>query len=284
VILNYNDAETTIKLINQIKNFSLLDYIIIVDNFSSDDSYERLEKYNSDKVIVLKTQRNGGYGYGNNFGIRYAYEHLKSDFILISNPDVEFSEDCVRACRDALRKDQKCALVSPVAITSSGLVQPGRAFRIPGILEYTLTASILYNKFFGKMQYEENYFHLKDNCEVDCVPGSLLMVNAEHMIKYGMYDEDIFLYCEETTLGFRFRNHHLKSLLLLNQSYLHYHSVSITKSISSIVKRRKLILQSRAIFLRNNYKLSSKRMLLVRLFYKFALLENILFYKIKGEI
>ena len=36
VILNYNDSDTTIEMINQIKDYSIIDNIIIVDNNSTD--------------------------------------------------------------------------------------------------------------------------------------------------------------------------------------------------------------------------------------------------------
>ena len=44
VILNYNDAETTEKLVKQIADYNVLHQIIVVDNASTDDSLERLKK------------------------------------------------------------------------------------------------------------------------------------------------------------------------------------------------------------------------------------------------
>ena len=42
VILNYNDYETTFDMINQIKDYKVLDHIIIVDNHSTDLKYDKL--------------------------------------------------------------------------------------------------------------------------------------------------------------------------------------------------------------------------------------------------
>ena len=39
VILNYNDADTTIDLVERIEGYDLLWQIIIVDNCSTDDSW-----------------------------------------------------------------------------------------------------------------------------------------------------------------------------------------------------------------------------------------------------
>ena len=75
VILNYNDSETTLSLINKIKTYEILDYIVIVDNQSSDNSLEKLRKIQTSKIIVICSEKNGGYGYGNNYGIWYIKEN-----------------------------------------------------------------------------------------------------------------------------------------------------------------------------------------------------------------
>lgn len=48
VILNYNDAETTEKLVKQIVDYKVLHQIIVVDNASTDNSLERLKKLESE--------------------------------------------------------------------------------------------------------------------------------------------------------------------------------------------------------------------------------------------
>ena len=45
VILNYNDAQTTIKLTESWKNSKVIRNIIIVDNCSTDDSWEKLGEF-----------------------------------------------------------------------------------------------------------------------------------------------------------------------------------------------------------------------------------------------
>jgi len=41
IIINYNDFDSTKKLIDNIKNYSVIDKIIVVDNNSTDDSKTR---------------------------------------------------------------------------------------------------------------------------------------------------------------------------------------------------------------------------------------------------
>ena len=70
LILNYNDVQSTTKLYNQIKDYKVLDHIILVDGKSTDDSYKKLNQLSSPKTTVLLADKNGGYGYGNNIGLR----------------------------------------------------------------------------------------------------------------------------------------------------------------------------------------------------------------------
>ena len=77
VILNYNDAQTVIEQVKRIYQYSSLDYIVVVDNCSTDNSWEELQalKEKSEKISLIQTEKNGGYGAGNNAGT-VSYTHL----------------------------------------------------------------------------------------------------------------------------------------------------------------------------------------------------------------
>ena len=57
IILNYNDFRTTMNLINEIHDYKCIDHIIVVDNLSSDNSYEKLKENSDNKVIVISTEK-----------------------------------------------------------------------------------------------------------------------------------------------------------------------------------------------------------------------------------
>ena len=66
VILNYNDYETTLKCLQPILDYKNIDYIIVVDNCSTNDSYDQLAKHRNDRWVLLRSPSNGGYAKGNN--------------------------------------------------------------------------------------------------------------------------------------------------------------------------------------------------------------------------
>ena len=97
IILNYNDCETVEKYLDSIINYRIIDRIVVVDNCSTDDSWERLKKLVNEKVSVIQTNGNYGYSAGNNFGIRYAEEHIQGlKNVIISNPDIIVSEESIK--------------------------------------------------------------------------------------------------------------------------------------------------------------------------------------------
>ena len=105
IILNYNSKQDTIRYVNEIKNYSVLDTIIVVDNKSTNqDEFVELEQLKSEKTHVIQSDKNGGYSYGNNFGLRYLETLGEYDYVVISNPDVEVSEEAFKACVQELQR------------------------------------------------------------------------------------------------------------------------------------------------------------------------------------
>ena len=54
VVLNYNDAGTTERLVKRIRNYSCFEHVVIVDNASTDNSWERLLMLQDQKVCVIR--------------------------------------------------------------------------------------------------------------------------------------------------------------------------------------------------------------------------------------
>ena len=273
VLLNYNDATTTITLLSKIETYSIINHIVIVDNCSTDDSFTILSRLSNNKIDVVKSDKNGGYGYGNNYGIKYLNKKYKPSHILICNPDIDIEESVILKMFDIFGQDDKVAVVAPFMLNRDGRKEPGCAWRIPTKYEYIFSADLFIGHFL-KPTYYTNLDKLKNKSKkVDCVAGSLLMVDTTKMLQYGMYDENIFLFGEETTIGVKFRKAGLKTVLLLHESFLHIHGLSINKSIGSQVKKRKLMLDSRKYILKTYLEASRLDLMLAKVVYGISMFE-----------
>ena len=52
VVLNYNDADNTLKVLGNTANYDVFDKVIVVDNASNDDSRIRLKSYCEDNEKI----------------------------------------------------------------------------------------------------------------------------------------------------------------------------------------------------------------------------------------
>ena len=66
----------------------------------------------------------------------------------------------------------------------------------------------------------------------------------------GGYDEDMFLYCEETMLGCKMKAAGFATYCCSDVSYIHMHDVSISRSIASTVRQKKIMLNSHHLLLK----------------------------------
>lgn len=284
LILNYNDSNTVVKLVESIKGYRSLNYILIVDNCSTDGSYEFISnKYRTNRnIICVKSEKNGGYGYGNNFGIKYAQENLGCKLVLLSNPDVIFSEECITNLIDFSKTVEKFGIIAPIQLDRNRKIIRDYAWKIPSVFSYTMTVLYLMQYMFST-SYPKKLIKTSDALEVDCVPGSLLLINADAFLEVGGYDERMFLFCEENTIGFKLKQSGYKSYVCTKYSYIHMHGVSIEKSITKKRKRNDLLLTNRFLFMKDYLKASKIQLGFARFIYWLSDKEMIARILIKGN-
>ena len=257
VILNYNDAETTEKLVMQIADYDVLHQIIVVDNASTDDSLERLRKLESDanasqscKVRVISADHNGGYGSGNNLGVRCGAEQ-GATHVLIANPDVVFSEQSLKAMLAVFARHPEVGIVT-TRIRDARFPNLKNGWPLRSFTRELLSMGPVSRRLFGRsFDYPDSYFAGRNAVYVGAVHGSMLMVDTEKFLEAGGYDEGVFLYEEEQILGRRMQTAGYRSVLLLNQHYDHEHSTSISKSFSDAMKRQRLREESTLYYMKH---------------------------------
>lgn len=94
IIVNYNTYDLTAACIQSIiEHTKRISYeIIVVDNASTDGSKEKFER--DSRIKYIYSEKNGGFGYGNNRGIEIAngdyFFLLNSDTLLLNNAIYEF--------------------------------------------------------------------------------------------------------------------------------------------------------------------------------------------------
>lgn len=261
VILNYNDYETTSNMLNNIKNYKSIDLIVVVDNSSKDNSYNRLKKFENNKIKIIKTNENLGYANGNNYGLKYL-ENKDIDYVIISNPDVEVSESVIIKLKKDLEKDN-VTLVSPIVIENNNI---SRGWKLPTFKEDLISNINYFHKYSKKMlSYPDDYYNNELVC-VDVVHGCFFAIKYKELKKIGFFDSNTFLYYEENILGSKLKNKKLKSFIDTTINVKHNLSVSVDKSLNSL-KKYKILKNSQLYYEKKYNNLNIIGVCLLRLFY-----------------
>ncbi len=238
VMINYNTAPLAEKLLDNIKDYKSIKKIIVVDNHSTDSSYETLKKRENKKIEVIKTDQNKGFSYGMNIGCKRAIELFKDCDILLSNTDiVVHSEDTIKEIKEAL-KDPKTAVVGPVVYQGKEI---SRGWKLPTIKEECFNNLPVIGKKFQKrnLLYPESHYKGTTSL-VDVVSGCFFAIKSSILEEIGFFDERVFLYYEENILGKKLKEKGYHSVICNNVVILHEHSVSIDCNIGYINKFKQL--------------------------------------------
>lgn len=239
VILNYNDSNTTIKFLNTIKDYKILDLIVVVDNASTDDSYFKLKNYETRKIKILRNDKNNGYNAGNNIGCKYIIDKYIGANIFISNPDIIVSEETMREMVNVINDNKNIAIVSPYVVQDNTVE---RGWKIPSPLTEALLNLPLTYRISKKRVKDKNIRFYKEKhykgkiSYVDAVTGCFFLIDSDIIKKVNYFDEGVFLYAEEDILGKQIKNMNKKIAVVNDLVVVHDHGTTINKNFNEIKK------------------------------------------------
>lgn len=224
LILNYNSWKDTLKEVEQVHNILSVEYkdIVIVDNMSTDDSYNRLYSNNMG-FNLIKSCENGGYAKGNNIGLRYSF-NKGYDYSLVINNDILISDkDMLNKLQYIFYKDKLIATVNPDIYSPDGYLYNRDAKR-PSFFDLTI-GMLHYRKIGRHIDPIDDYGYIYRP------QGCCMMVDLKKMNDIDFFDEHTFLYNEEIILAERLLKKGYKCACCTNTKVIHNNSVSIKKNI-----------------------------------------------------
>lgn len=256
IIVNYNDVEDTEKYVNTITKYEAIDRIVVVDNMSTTaGTFETLKKLESPKVKVIQSEKNGGYNYGNNFGIRYL-ESLNEeyDYYIISNPDISVSEDAIKHCLETIEKDSSVGVIAPRMFNKDNnpIRRSSWKMRTFGldVIHSTRILEILFYKILRNGEYSDKEYET-EKLEVEAISGAFFIIKSNVLKEIGMFDEEVFLFYEEDILAKMLKKKEYKTISLNSEKFIHYESQTIGKTFNYYKKMRQLFISK--MYYHKNY-------------------------------
>jgi len=235
IILNYRTADMTLKsaeaALTAMEGIS--GALVIVDNDSGDGSFERLQAaaqnrgwVENDHVRVLQAGRNGGFGAGNNVGIQAGLpDGTDPDLYYILNSDAFPDRQAIRRLISELDDHPSAGLVGSYICGEVG--DPHlTAFRFPSILGELEGAAR-----FGPVSRLLRNFIVPlpipaKTRRVDWLAGASMMIRRSVLDQIGSFDEQFFLYFEETDLCLRAKRAGWETRYVRDSKVVHIGSVS----------------------------------------------------------
>jgi len=203
IIVNYNTGRFLERcLASLFENVSGLEVeVFVVDNASTDDSLERISKFNH-QLKLISNQRNIGFARGNN----KALKECRGEYILFLNPDTEILDGALTKMISFMQANKEVGFLVPKIYLPDGKFQESSFGPFPSLFHMILFRSSLATLFpFLKKLFLRRYFEAEGAFEVDWATGACLLCRRELLEKLNGFDESFFMYCEDTDLCYRAR-------------------------------------------------------------------------------
>ncbi len=229
IILNYNQKAITVTCVKSVlsqtyKNFE----IILVDNASTDGSLEAFEKEfgKRKKIKIIANKENTGYTGGNNLGA----SHAKGKYVVVLNNDTFCEKEWLKELVDVPKKNPNAAMASSNVVN----VPNGDPERMKEVENHFYermkgTYNVLgYDILLGEKTNEAFY-------EICAAHGGGFIYKKD-IVGNAPFDQEYFIYAEETKLGWTTRIRGYKILWAKNARVYHLHN-TVRRSDPRIEKK-----------------------------------------------
>ena len=229
IIVTYNSERHIFSCLDSIYNYTDIPReeleVIIVDNNSKDTEqmFAKITNDYGDNVILIRNNQNGGYGQGNNIGIRRA----TAPVVMIMNPDVRMVEPVFMSVLRDFEADPALCLYGIKQMLSNNVYSMSSfaCTRMMNGYAYTLLDGICnrLNLFFPQFMYFQ---------------GSCFFLRKDQFEQVGLFDEDLFMYGEEDDITYRIRKA-FGNCMRFNP-HLHYLHLALKRSPNLEYEKRML--------------------------------------------
>jgi hypothetical protein len=190
---------------------------IVVDHGSTDGTLELVRERFPD--VRLIEQENRGLGAGSNAGMRVA----SGDYFLLLNSDAWAVGDAVERLVEFAEGHPEAAVVGPRLSNPDGSLQ--RSVRGFPTLWRLATEYLFLRKLAPRSSalnafYGAGFAHDRV-LEAEFLMGACLLVRREAADTVGLFDEDFFMFSEETDWCYRFRQAGWKVLFYPGAEFVH---------------------------------------------------------------
>ena len=221
IVLYQNEEELLKKAINSFLNTKLEVKLYLIDNSPTDD-LKYLSKID-DRIEYIFNNANLGFGKAHNIALRKSIEN-RIKYHLILNPDAYFEKGVLEELSNYMEQNYNVANIIPKTFYPNGKLQYLTKL-LPTPLELIVRRFISSDKIIQKINrnYELHDFGYDKILNVPFLSGCFMFLRVEHLKDVGLFDENIFMYMEDTDLNRRLHAKY-KTIFYPYVSIIHVHA------------------------------------------------------------
>jgi N-acetylglucosaminyl-diphospho-decaprenol L-rhamnosyltransferase len=179
--------------------------VIVVENGRPESADQALASLPTDAVVIVRPQKNLGFGAGVNRGLAVLAGHEPApEFVLVSNPDLEVHPGALDALARELEARPAWAIIGPRIFDGAQDVYPS-VRHFPSFVDaagHALLAPFNPENRFTK-RYNPGTPEGDETTRAGWVSGSCFLARRSAMEELGGFDEAYFMYNEDMDLCWR---------------------------------------------------------------------------------
>ncbi len=183
---------------------------------------EQVERYRAQlpQVVLLPQKKNLGFSGGNNAGMQWSIDH-GYDYVFLHNADGFLANSCIEKMAKALDADRAIGAAQAMVLLG----------KEPDLIN--TSGNCWHYLGFG---YSNNYrrnvhdFPFPKVLDINYASGAAIMMRCSFLKKYGLWDDDYFMYHEDTDYSYRL--YLLGYRIVLVSDAVFYHLYNFSKSIT----------------------------------------------------
>ena len=145
-------------------------------------------------MILIKNDKNYGFAEGNNIGIRYAFNDLNPNYILLLNNDTVVDKDFLEELVNIGEKNTDIGIIGPKIYYYD---EQNTIWCVGGKIDWKFARGL----HVGINEVDNGQYN--EMREFDYVSGSALLIKREVVDGIGLLDKQFFLYFEESDWALR---------------------------------------------------------------------------------
>ncbi len=189
IVVNWNGRDDLEVCLGSLLRQHVPMEIILVDNASTDDSLALVRDRFGNRIKVIELEDNCGYGGGLNAGILAS----RGRFVFALNADTEVAPACLATLVDSADRFPNFGSFAPKILS----------FQDPEIIDNV--GHLLYpdglSRGRGRLERDRGQYDREE--EILIPSGCAMLLRRSMLADVGLFDTDLFAYCEDTDLALR---------------------------------------------------------------------------------